>query len=101
MARILALSRGGIARGRAGRDQRRAHRRDGTGHLVEQRRIAAKRRELGLPQIEIALGQLGKVGRLRHSVWAPGFGGWTIAKPLGRFHLLRRGAEILALHNGA
>jgi len=67
MARILALCRGGIAGGGAGRDQRRPHRRDGAGHLVEQPRVAAKRRELGLPQIEVALGQLGEIGRLGHS----------------------------------
>jgi len=74
MTRILALCRGGIAGGGAGRNQRRPYRRDGAGHLVEQRRVAAKRRELGLPQIEITLGQLGEVGRLRHAcLQPPGF----------------------------
>jgi hypothetical protein len=97
---VLVLSRGLVHR-TAGSDQCGAHGRDRAGDLIEQRRIAAERRELALPQIEIALGQLGEVGRLGHGVWASGFGGSTIAKPLACFHLLRRGAKILALHNRA
>jgi hypothetical protein len=95
------LSLRGVACGRADGDQRRAHRRDGAGHLIEQRRIAAEGRELVLPEIEIAFGQLGEVGRFGHGVRFRFRGCETIAKGLGRFHLLRRGAEILALHNGA